>query len=287
MNINNKIPSFFNQNEIKKITSMAFDAGEIATKSFKSHDFTVARKADNSEVTSADIKISEFLNKNLSAEFPNIPVICEELGLKKVDNNIFWLIDPIDGTSSFIKGVDQFSINISLIKDHKAIFGLIYAPIFENSKMAYLNHESKIVMIKNQQEYFLEPDNVKQETGSKKLKIVTSKRTTNQDIIIYLNQDYQDIGENYQIEKLSSAIKFFRILENDCQLYLHLNKTMEWDTAAGQALVEAANGKVKNFFFSKIHSVIGTDLTYQKPNFANQPFIAYNQLNFKNTNHDY
>jgi 3'(2'), 5'-bisphosphate nucleotidase len=275
MNINNKALNFFNQNQIKKITSMAFDAGEIAAKSFKNRDFTVARKDDNSEVTSTDIKISEFLYQNLSFEFPNIPVICEELGLKRVDNNIFWLIDPIDGTSSFVKGIDQFSINIALIKDQRAIFGLIYAPIFEGSKMAYTNHQSKIVMIKDRQEYFLEPNIVKPESNNKKLKIVTSKRTTNQDIITYLNQNYQNIGENYQIEKLSSAIKFFRILENDCHFYLHLKKTMEWDTAAGQALVEAANGKVKNFFFSQIQSVIGEDLAYQKPNFANQPFIVY------------
>jgi 3'(2'), 5'-bisphosphate nucleotidase len=279
MSINNKIPNFFNQNEIKKITSMAFDAGKIAAKSFRTHDFTVAIKSDNSKVTSCDIQISEFLNKNLSAEFPNIPVICEELGLKKVDNDIFWLIDPIDGTSSFAAGIDQFSINIALIKDQKAVFGLIYAPIFEGSKMAYTNHESKIVMIKNQQEYFLEQNIIKQEndqeTNLKKLKIVTSKRSTNQDIITYLNQDYPDIGQNYIIEKLSSAIKFFRILENDCHLYLHLKNTMEWDTASGQALVEAANGKVKDFFFNNVKSVIGEDLIYKKPNFANQPFIAY------------
>ena len=278
MIINKENSSFFNQNEIKKITSLAFDAGEIASKSFKLRDYKIARKNDNSEVTSTDIKISQFLNKNLSTEFPDIPVICEELGLKKVDNNIFWLIDPIDGTSSFAKGIDQFSINISLIKNQKAIFGLIYAPIFENSKMAYTNQESRVVMIKNQQEYFLAPNNIKQKRDGKKLKIVTSNRTDSQDILTYLKQDYQNINEDYQIEKLSSAIKFFRILENDCHLYINLKETMEWDTAAGQALVEAASGKVKNFFFSDVKSIIGEDLAYQKPNFINQSFIVYNEI---------
>ncbi len=278
MNINNKSSNFFKQNDIAKIAAIAFEAGEIAAKSFKMRDFTVSRKNDNSEVTSTDIKISQFLNKNLSLEFPKIPIICEESQIRKIDNDVFWLIDPIDGTSSFIKGVDQFCVNIALIKNRQAVFGLIYAPLFEGSKMAYTDQESKIVLIKNQQKYFLTVDKIKQEQEAKKLKIVTSNRTTNQDIATYLKQDYQNINDNYEIEKLSSAIKFFRILENDCHLYIHFKKTMEWDTAAGQALIEAIAGKVKNFFFNDTKSIIGEDLTYQKPDFANQPFIVYNQF---------
>jgi 3'(2'), 5'-bisphosphate nucleotidase len=110
------VSSFFNQNQIEKIVSYAFAAGAIAEEFQKSGDFQTAKKFDNSSVTTADIAVSEFINQKLKKDFPEIPIICEE-GKLRQGGDIFWLIDPIDGTNSFIDGSTEFAVNIALIKD--------------------------------------------------------------------------------------------------------------------------------------------------------------------------
>jgi 3'(2'), 5'-bisphosphate nucleotidase len=82
-------------------------------------------------------------------------------------------------------------------------------------------------------------------------------------------------SQNFTTEKLSSAIKFFRLLEGDADLYLHFRPSMEWDTAAGQALVELMNGQVKTLSFNHEKISIDENLLYQKPDFTNQSFIAF------------
>ena len=84
---------------------------------------------------------------NLLKEFPQIPLVCEEGNLRVIDKETFWLIDPIDGTSSFIEGNDQFAICIALIQNKKAVFGLIYAPVFEGGKMAVTNDKNQVILI--------------------------------------------------------------------------------------------------------------------------------------------
>jgi 3'(2'), 5'-bisphosphate nucleotidase len=105
------------------------------------------------------------------------------------------------------------------------------------------------------------------------LRIITSSRTKNSDIETYLAQFHPEFSQNFSVEKLASAIKFFRILEGDADLYLHFRKSMEWDSAAGQALVELLGGKVKNLFFNQKKFAIGEYLSYKKPNFENSPFV--------------
>ena len=141
--------SFFTQNQIEQIISFASEAGEIALDFFKSKDFSINKKQDGSEVTSADIAVSKLLRQKLAKEFPQIPIICEEGDLREVEGDVFFLIDPIDGTSAFIAGKTEFAINIALIKDKKAIFGLIYAPLFQGGRMVFSNHEDQVILWSN------------------------------------------------------------------------------------------------------------------------------------------
>ena len=262
--------SFFTKSQIEKIISCAFDAGEIANKFQKSGDFQITKKPDSSNVTSADVVVSKFINQKLSTDFPEIPVICEEGSLRDA-GDVFWLIDPIDGTNSFIAGSHEYAVNIALIKNQKAVFGLIYAPSFEGGKMIFSDHENQVVFQnKLAQKIILKP----QEFNQDRLRIITSSRTRDIDVANYINQFHQNFAQKLVVEKLSSAIKFFRILENDADLYLHFRKSMEWDTAAGQALIELMGGKVKNLFFSEGVFLVGKKVNYNKLNFANQPFIA-------------
>lgn len=250
--------NFFNEAQINKIISLALVAGDLAISGFEKKDFTIKRKDDGSRVTSVDVEISEFLRQNLAKEFPEIPVICEEGKLREVSGDLFFLIDPIDGTSSFVKGNTEFCINIALIKDKKAVFGLLYAPLFEGGKMAFNDVNNQIILNKKPLETKNQP--------LEKLKIITSSRSQTEEIQKYLADHFEDFGQNFVIEKLSSAVKFFRILEGDANLYLHFRPSMEWDTAAGQALTEILG-------ITPIDLNNGEILTYKKPGFENSPFL--------------
>lgn len=272
--------SFFNKLQIEKIISLALEAGEIAALAFKDKKFSIEKKSDNSQVTTADIAVSNFLRERLNAEFPKIPVICEEGALREIPQETFFLIDPIDGTSSFISNSVEFAVNIALVQNKKAVFGLIYAPLFEGGKMIFSDEEGQVVLwenmisrdktrkiLKQVQDY-----NIPQR---QKLRIITSARTKDADIQTYITKLHPELLQNFTVEKLSSAIKFFRLLEGDANLYLHLRESMEWDIAPGQALVELMGGKVKNLFFNQSEITIGEDLGYKKPNFLNQSFVAF------------
>ncbi|MES2961196.1 MAG: 3'(2'),5'-bisphosphate nucleotidase CysQ [Pseudomonadota bacterium] len=268
--------SFFKASEIEKILAFAIEAGEIAAQAFLSKDFFTERKTDNSQVTTADIAVSKFLREKLGAEFPQIPIICEEGDLRKIDSDVFFLIDPIDGTSSFISGSVEFAVNIALVENKKAVFGLIYAPLFENGKMIFSDEEDQIILWdKSEKRRILTLNNPEFVSGSKPLRIVTSARTKDSDIEFYISKIHPNSTQNFKVEKLSSAVKFFRLLEKDVDLYLHFRPSMEWDTAAGQALVELMGGKVKNLFSNQNEIVIEGNLEYKKPDFSNQAFVAF------------
>ena len=282
--------SFFKAQEIERILAIAIEAGEIATQAFLSKDFFTQRKTDNSQVTTADIAVSKFLRKKLGAEFPQIPIICEEGDLRQIDDDIFFLIDPIDGTSSFVSGSVEFAVNIALVQNKKAVFGLIYAPLFENGKMIFCDEEDRIILWdKSEKKQILKQaqnNKVCLESGflnrhsefslgSKTLRIVTSARTKDSDIEFYISKTHPNFTENFKVEKLSSAVKFFRLLEKNVDLYLHFRPSMEWDTAAGQALVELMGGKVKNLFSNQNEIVIEGNLEYKKPDFSNKAFVAF------------
>lgn len=265
--------SFFNQRQIEYIVACALDAGEIAARAQKSGDFQVMQKPDKSKVTTADIAVSQFINEKLTKEFPEIALICEEGKLREVDD-IFWLIDPIDGTGGFIDGIPEFAVNIALIKNRQAIFGLIYAPLFEDGKMIFSNHQNKIISTNRSGENKVL---ALQKSSPDLLRIVTSPRTKDHDVANYIGQFCPEFAKNFQLERLSSAIKFFRILESDADLYLHFRQSMEWDTAAGQALVELMNGQVKIMEMQHNKILIKENLGYKKPDFLNQSFLTFIQ----------
>jgi 3'(2'), 5'-bisphosphate nucleotidase len=263
--------NFFNKSQIENIVACTLEAGEIAKNFFNTKNFEVEKKPDGSKVTSADKAVSKFLREKFANDFPQIPVICEEGDLRKIDGELFFLIDPIDGTSSFVSGSVEFAVNIALIKDKKAVFGLIYAPLFENGKMIFSDENNQIILNDYSGRKKIEkPSKIDQST----IRIITSSRSKDEDVQKYITEFYQNPSQKFIVEKLSSAIKFFRILENDADLYLHFRRSMEWDTAAGQALIELLGGKVKNLFFNQQQFLIGDEVSYKKPTFENHPFIA-------------
>jgi 3'(2'), 5'-bisphosphate nucleotidase len=138
--------------------------------------------------------------------------------------------------------------------------------------MVFSNHLNQIILQRKSQESEILQF---KKNHSDVFRIITSARTKDTDVNNYTAQFYKDSDKKIRVEKLSSAAKFFRILENDADLYLHFRPSMEWDTAAGQALVELMNGQVKTLSFNQEKISIDENLLYQKPDFLNQSFIAF------------
>lgn len=263
--------SIFSSKQIEEIILIAFEAGEIAANFQKSGNFQIMKKPDNSSVTSADIAVSKFIYEKLTQIFPQIPVVCEEGNVRQV-GDIFWLIDPIDGTTGFIDGINEFAVNIALVKNKKVVFGLIYAPLFEGGKMIFSNHNNEVILRKKSGETKILKSQKIVRSG---FSIVTSPRTKDQDIEKYMQNFHPDFVKNFSVERVASAIKFFYVVENKVDLYLHFRQSMEWDTAAGQVLVELMNGVVKNLTFNQAEFLIGDSLTYKKQDFLNHSFVAF------------
>jgi 3'(2'), 5'-bisphosphate nucleotidase len=264
------VQNFFTKPQIDKIVSLALEAGEIAAKAFKAKDFSVSVKSDNSKVSSADIAVSQFIRENLAKNFPQI-IICEEGDVRQTSGEDFFLIDPIDGTSSFISNSVEFCVNIAFVQNKKAVFGLIYAPLFEGGKMVFCDEKNRVILRKlNGEEKILSAKTFPENT----LRIITSPRSKDHDVEKYIMQIAPNYLQNFTVERLASAVKFFRLLEGDANLYLHFRPSMEWDIASGQALLELMGGKVKNLSFNQVKFVIGGDLEYNKDGFENQSFVA-------------
>jgi 3'(2'), 5'-bisphosphate nucleotidase len=259
--------NILNQYQIKSIVKIALEAGKIAMKYFRSNNLNLRNKPDNTPLTIADSLISELIFKGLSIITPDIPIICEEgknrdFG-KNSNDRTFWLIDPIDGTSSFSIGDPEFTINIGLIKNKKPIFGVIFAPAIANSPFYYIDENGKLIKYcvhnHTNREFFATKRNENNNV------IIASKRSADSDILKHFPSNTK-IKHPITLYKVSSSLKFLYLIEGKADLYLHLRKSMEWDIAAGQALLEAAGGEIIN--------LDGSEFLYEKADLVNQPFLA-------------
>ncbi len=193
-------------------------------------------KSDNSPVTAADYVSHKAILKFLMALTPDIPVISEESENPiHVSSNKFWLVDPLDGTREFIAKTDDFSINIALIENNRAVLGIIYAPVFDASYYAIQNQGA----FKKQGNQLPEKLQVKKIDKNKPVVIASRRHANNEK----LQQFFASIGSYERISR-GSAIKFCLIAEGKADLYPRFGETFFWDTAAGQCIVEEAGGQV-------------------------------------------
>ena len=252
--------NYLSQQQINEIFQLAIESGEVAKQFFLKNNFEIFNKNDGSKVSSADIEISKLIQQKILKIAPNIPIVCEEGKVRDFDDEMFFLIDPIDGTLSFVNNNVEFCINIALIKNRKPIFGLIYAPLFEGGKMIFNNHQDQLVLYNHQENKNITLN--KNIFNKNYLSIITSSRTKNDDVENFVKKFYPQFVDNFKVEKLSSAIKFFRIIEGDANLYLHFRKSMEWDTASGHILVDLFGAHLKTlkyydseFFLAKSFNI--------------------------------
>ncbi|UCM85618.1 MAG: 3'(2'),5'-bisphosphate nucleotidase CysQ [Rickettsia endosymbiont of Culicoides impunctatus] len=242
-------------NLIRSLKSLITDAGRIALMT-RDLGLIVCYKEDNSPVTNADKEISNFIYNGLMELTPNIPVICEEREIVTLNEEQFWLIDPIDGTKSYIKGEDTYTVNIALIKNGMPVIGFIYQPSMQ--KLHYTDANNALRVEQNDVEVSFDalPRN--------HYSAVVSSRWFNLDTKSFLEKHLIT-----EIVSIPSSIKLCLIAEGKADIYPKFGTTMEWDIAAGHALIKANGGNIID--------LDGNELIYQKKNFQNPHFYAYSR----------
>ncbi len=226
-----------NKKDIEKLVAIAKEAGEIAVSSRKSSDFKIKKKLDGSKVSTSDILVDEFLQKSILSITPEVKIVSEESDLpnpKDLKDDYYWLIDPIDGTSNFCSGKDEFTVNLCLLKDREPIFSIIHAPLYKMGKTAYIDKNKNLVL-----------ESLDLESNDDSKPVIVASRGINDEIIKKFVEKYLYYDENgYIIKKMSSSVKFFEILEGRSDFFLMLHRTNEWDVAAGHALIDSIGGSI-------------------------------------------
>lgn len=221
----------------------------------------IQQKADESPLTNADLISHQILTDGLTKLTPPWPILSEESQAIDFSERqawkTYWLIDPLDGTREFLARTDEFTINVALIENHIPILGIIYAPV------------SKVFYFADQHGAF------KQLVGETAQKISARKPDARYPIIVAsrrhaqnekLQQFFQSLP-NYERVSVGSALKFCLVAEGRADIYPRFGPTSEWDTAAGQCILEAAGGKVLD--------TNGNPLRYNmRPDLINPFFIA-------------
>lgn len=219
------------------------------------NDFEVEYKDDKSPLTIADKKSNEIIDKYLTST--GIPVLSEEgksipFEIRK-KWKIFWIVDPLDGTKEFIKRNGEFTINIALIKDGKPIMGVIYIPVqgilYFGSKEtdSYKVENIDDTERKNLLEFYISIGRkLPLDNKSKTFTVVGSKSHMTKETEDYINTLKNKHG-NVQVFSKGSSLKICMVAEGKANEYPRFAPTMEWDIAAGHAIVKYAGGSITNY----------------------------------------
>ncbi len=227
-------------------------------------------KTDGSPVTRADIEADKFIFSGLKNITPHIPIVSEERSLNRQrinNNNPHWLIDPLDGTQSYIDGKDEYTVNIALIENNIPTLGAIGHPptgiiwFGRDNKAFKRNKKGIIKKIKTRK------------TPIKKTIILTSRSFTN------LERPWFKNLIDPKIIKVSSSLKFCKIAEGCADIYPRYNNIHEWDIAAGHAILSAAGGILLN--------TKGNNVKYTDKNRIAEQFTAYGDISWVRRNNLY
>ena len=200
-------------------------------------DFAVQHKDDRSPLTAADLAAHHVIVDGLAALTPDIPVLSEEsAGIAWSTRSTwtrYWLVDPLDGTREFVKRNGEFTVNIALIEDHRPLLGVVQQPVGGELAVAWRGGGAWIGR-----------------PGEKARRVTTRKRAS--PLVVVGSRSHASEREAGMLARLGhhaklpmgSSLKFLRIASAEADLYLRLGPTSEWDTAAGQCVLEEAGGAV-------------------------------------------
>ncbi len=250
---------------IAEMRRLALQAGDEIMRIYNAEDFEVRAKSDASPVTEADEAADALISAGLRAAFPDIALVTEEQAATHGQSaSTFLIVDPLDGTKEFVQRRGDFTVNIAYVEDGVPRFGVVYAPA--KGRLFYTAVEGGAVEEKapfGETPGELVPIGVNSMPDNRGLMVVASKSHRDAATDAYINR--------YAVRDMTSAgssLKFCLVATGEADLYPRLGRTMEWDTAAGDAVLRAAGGEVVRF---DDHSA----LAYGKPGFENPVFIAF------------
>ncbi len=249
--------------------AIALEAGR-AILAARAQGTQAAEKADGSPVTAADLAADSLIRSRLPGILPDTLVITEETFSAGQAANLparFVLVDPLDGTREFAAGRDEFTVNIALVEDNKPVAGTIYAPAMSCLYVAGTEAYRTDVAADAEMPHLEAMQKLATSAVPKSGMRATASRS-------HLDPATKQWLQERKITDFCSAgssLKFCKIAEGEADVYPRLGPTMEWDTAAGQAILLAAGGCVTN--------LDGSPFVYGKTGaqFRNGPFIAWGQ----------
>jgi 3'(2'), 5'-bisphosphate nucleotidase len=250
-----------NDDALLSLATRLADQAAAAINAVRAAGFAIERKSDHSPVTEADHIAEALIVEGLRAATPHIPVIAEEEieagTAPAAPGQRFWLVDPLDGTREFAAGRDNFAVNIGLVEDGRAVLGAVAIPATGELFWGRLGAGAW----------------KRDAAGTRPISV---RSPPAEGIIVMGSHHYQDdprMGRFLQgrhvarIVNIGSAEKFCRVAEGSADLYPRFGRTMEWDTAAPHAVVEAAGGTLRLLNG-------GGPLLYGKKGWANPPFLC-------------
>jgi 3'(2'), 5'-bisphosphate nucleotidase len=240
----------------------ALAAGEAILQVYAT-TFDVQQKTDNTPVTEADLASERIIVAMLSRAFPEIPIASEELveaeGLPPWAAR-FWAVDPLDGTKEFVARNGEFAVNIGLIEDGIPVLGVVHGPALG---VTYAAHG---------------PGTATRQRNSGPPELIQARIAPADGLVVIHSRSHEnsrrlaEFLQGYPVRErksCGSALKFGVIAAGEADLYPRFGTTMEWDTAAGQAILEAAGGRVE--------TLAGAPLRYGKPGLKNDGFFAWSR----------
>lgn len=245
------------------VCGLARQAGDVIMPYFRDPELATRRKADASPVTVADEEAEAVILAGLAALTPNIPVVAEEEvaagRIPDVSGGRFWLVDPLDGTKEFVAKRPEFTVNIALVEDRRAVLGAVYVPAADDLYGGGIGVGA-----------FLE------EQGGPR-RPIEARKVNSAAVTVAVSRTYgrgtkiSNFLSHYKVTgqiEAGSSIKFCLIARGEADIYPRWGGSSEWDTAAGHAVLSAAGGSVTD-------TDDRAELTYAKPRFSNPDFIAW------------
>ena len=244
---------------IDTLIELATEAGITIREIYESGKFSTSIKSDRTPVTTADEEANKMILKGLKQQFPKIPAISEESENKVLEKQAFFIIDPLDGTQGFLNKTDNFTVNIAFINNREPELGVIYSPI--SGELFYTSPDR---------------ESFKYNYLKKTEKVKISGKLENRETLTFITSENNLVGRESKILKvdcdhdtlkIGSSIKFCRLAEGKADIYPRFGRTMEWDTAAGHAILKYAGGSLIDVNTQK-------ELVYGKKGYENGSFIA-------------
>jgi 3'(2'), 5'-bisphosphate nucleotidase len=216
-------------------------------------------KADRSPVTAADLEADRLIVAALRALTPDLPIVSEEGAPTNIAGAThFWLVDPLDGTKEFIAGIGEFTVNIGLIEGIEPLLGIVHVP---SEKVSFVGRPGAASWWRD---------------GARQGPLAVRPAPARGAVVLASRfhrgarvDAFVDALPGATIRTAGSALKFGLLARGEADYYPRFGRTMEWDTAAGHAVLNAAGGSVR--------TADGQALRYRKPAFANGDFVAYGQ----------